>query len=288
MTYVRATAEDQARIQEFLSQFVDDYLTEHIATYLSSETGGLYMALDDEKQVLATAVVDLIKPHEAYLSGMRIRPDMLGTGLGQEFAEFQVQEAKGLGATIIRALVGRGNEVSQQILQEKLGFHVVEEWVVGSMQGFDAPQFPDPVAGPAWAVDRDRLYAFCHQHADDLWSERSHWLPQKLTFDDVWHGVELGAAAVAAQDAEHDVDTLALYRIHEGDLHLNYLRSMGKHLKALIQYLWVESRAWGVKTLHFGLPRHAADKFIEVAGLPLSREWHGIVLEKHVGLTTTV
>ncbi len=285
--YVRATAGDQARIREFLSQFVDDYLSEHIAAYLSSELGGIYLALDEQNQLLATAVVDMVKPHEAYVTGMRMRPDVQSTGLGQEFAEFQIQEAKRLGAQVIRALIGRGNEASQKILQESLGFQVVAEWVVGSLQGFEAPEYADLNAGPAWAVDRDRLAAFVNQHTGDLWSDRDHWLPRTLTFDDVWHGVESGSAAVVPQDNQAGVDALALFRIHDGDMHLHYLRSMGPKLRALMQYLWVEARAWGVKTLHFGLPRHAADKFVEVAGLPLIREWHGIILEKHVGLTSS-
>lgn len=287
MRYIRATAEDRARIQEFLSQFVDDYLHENIDHYLSSESGGVYLALDDEEAIAATAVVELLQRREAYMSGLRIRPDLHGSATGQEFAEFQVQEAKRLGAEVIRALIGRGNEVSQKILQEHLGFHVVDEWVVGSLEGFDAPSFPDVAAGPAWAVDRDRLAAFVNQYSEDLWADQDHWLPRRLTFDDVWHGVEFGSAAVAPQDVAVQLDALALFRIDDGDMHLNYLRSMGHHLKAVLQYLWVESRAWGVKRLHFGLPRHAADKFIEVAGLPLAREWHGIVLEKHVGLTST-
>ncbi|MCY0898729.1 MAG: GNAT family N-acetyltransferase [Firmicutes bacterium] len=287
MRYVRATAEDQARIQEFLSQFVDDYLAEHIATYLSLETGGIYLALDDNGQLAAMAVVDMVKTHEAYLSGMRVRPELQGTSVGTDFAAFQVQEAKRLGAQVIRALVGRGNESAQQILQEKFGFHVVDEWVVGSMQGFEAPTYADGVAGPAWAVDRDRLEAFFRQYDEELWSGHNHWLPRALSFDDVWHGVEQGALAVAPQETQKALDTVALFEIYDGAMHLNYLRSMGQHLKSLIQYLWVEARAWGVKTLHFGLPRHAADKFVEMAGLPLTREWHGLVLEKHVGLTST-
>jgi N-acetylglutamate synthase-like GNAT family acetyltransferase len=285
--YVRATAEDQARIQEFLSQFVDDYFYESVSSYLSSENGGVYVALDDEGAVAAAAVVELVQGREAYISGLRVRPDLQGSDVAQEFAEFQMQEAKRLGAEVIRALIGRGNEASQKILQEQLGFHVVDEWVVGSLEGFDAPTFADLTAGPAWAVDRDRLAAFVNQYGEDLWADKDHWLPRRLTFDDVWRGVELGSAAVAPQDLAEQLDALALFRIDDGDMHLNYLRSMGQHLKAVLQYLWVEARAWGVKRLHFGLPRHAADKFIEVAGLPVEREWHGIVLEKHVGLTST-
>jgi predicted GNAT family acetyltransferase len=258
-----------------------------MATYLSSASGGVYLALDDENQLVATAIVDLVRPHEVYVSGVRVRPDMQGSSIGQEFAEFQVQEAKSMGATIIRALVGSGNELSSKILQEHLGFQVVEEWVVGSVEGFDAPPYPDGQAGPAWAVDRDRLLAFLNQFSDDLWAGKDAWTPHRLTFDDVWHGVEHGSAVVAPQDAEQALDTLALFRITDDAMHVNYLRSMGQHLKSLLQYLWVESRAWGVKRMHFGLPRHAAEKLIEVAGLPLAREWHGVVLEKHVGLTST-
>ncbi len=287
MRYIRATAEDQARIQEFLSQFVDDYLSKNIGAYVSRDTGGLYLAVDEQEQIAALAVIDLIRPKEAHLGGLRVRPDLQNGPAASEFMEFQVQESKRLGAAVIRALVGRGNELSQQALQEKLGFHVVDEWVVGSIQGFEAPEYPDGGAGPAWAVDRDRLRAFFKEHSEDLWSDRTQWLPRSLTFDDVWHGVELGAAAIAPQDVAEAVDTFALFEIHDGDMHVKYLRSMGHHLKSLMQYLWVECRAWGVNTLRFGLPRQAADKLAEAAGVPLSREWNGVVLEMHVGLTST-
>ena len=286
MRYVRATAEDQARIQEFLSQFVDDYLSSRVSEYLTLQTGGIYLALEDDV-IVGTAVITSPKTHEAYLGGMRIRPDVQGTGFGAEFAEFQVQEAKKLGATVIRALISRGNETSQHILQEKLGFQAVDEWVIGSMEGFDGPEYAENVAGPAWAVDHDRLLAFCNQYTEDLWSQSGHWVPASLAFDDIWHGVEMGEAALAPQNATDAVDTVALFKIHEGDLHLHYLRSMGHHLKAIIQYLWVESRAWGVKTLYFGLPGSSADKLIEASGLSVNNEWRGIVLEKHVGLTST-
>lgn len=287
MRYVRATAEDQARIQEFLSQFVDDYLSEQVEQHVRSLNGGIYLALDDDDSIVATAVVTLVKTHEAYLGGMRIRPDVQGTDLGREFAEFQVQEANRLGAIVVRALVNRNNESSQQIFTGQLGFEVVDEWVVGSMEGFDGPHYPDGEAGPAWAVDRDRLESFCRQNEEELWSESGHYMPRTLTFDDVWHAVELGRVGLSPQNTADSIESIALFRIQDSALHLNYMRTMGHHLKALIQYLWVESRAWGVKSMHFGLPRHVAEKLVEVAGLPLSREWHGVVLEKRVGLTST-
>ncbi|NMP21044.1 GNAT family N-acetyltransferase [Sulfobacillus harzensis] len=287
MRYVRATAEDQARIESFLSQFVDDYARDQIESYLASETGGLYLALDDDNQLAATGVVALGKPHEAFLGAVRLRPDMQDTSLAEEMAEFQVQEARRLGAQVVRALISRGNEASQHLFQTKLGFHVVDEWVAGSLEGFSAPEYPDEVAGPAWAVDRDRLLAFMNQHGEDLWSRDGAWQPASISFDDVWHSVELGSTALAPQTSGEALDTLAIFHIQDDRMHLQYLRSMGKHLKALLQYLWVESRAWGVKTLEFGLPRHAADKLVEASGLTMNREWHGIVLEKHVVLTTS-
>ncbi len=286
MRYVRATAEDQARIEEFLSQFVDDQLQDHVSDYLSCEGGGLYLAFDDSEQLAGVLVVAMMKSHEAYLESARLRPDVQERG--EEMADFQVQEARRLGAQVARVLVERRNDAAQKIFQEKLGFHVVSEWVVGTLENFPAPEYPDAVAGPAWAVDRERIQSFANQHPEELWAKSGPWQVASLTFDEVWHGVELGGAAVAPQNAAEPVDTLALFHIQNERMHLRYLRSMGKHLKVLLQYLWVESRAWGVKTLEFGLPRNAADKLLEASGLSFEKEWHGVVLEKHLGLTSSM
>ncbi|AEJ38947.1 hypothetical protein TPY_0752 [Sulfobacillus acidophilus TPY] len=283
LRYVRAAAEDQARIEQFLGQFVDDYLVHEFPRYLTYKTGGIYLANDDD-QLVGLSVIALPKPHEAYLGGMRIRPDVQGKGVGEEFAAFQVAEAERLGATVIRALVPRGNDASRSIW-EGLGFRVVEEWVVGTFEGFQGPPYGNEVAGPAWAIDRQRIEAFYEQHPRDLWAMPDPWIPQSLTLDDIWGRLEAGGALVAPQEVGQAVDTLALYAINDRDLTVHYMRSMGTHLKALLEYLWVEARAWGVKTLRFGLPRPQADKLKEAAALPVLNEWRGLILEKQVGLS---
>jgi N-acetylglutamate synthase-like GNAT family acetyltransferase len=284
LRYVRAAAEDQARIEQFLALFVDDYLSREVSRYLTYKTGGLYLALDDDA-IVGTAVIALPKSHEAYLGGMRIRPDVQGKGIGHEFTAFQLKEAERLGARVVRALVARGNDLARNILQNDFGFHVVDEWVVGSVEGFQVPPYVNDIAGPAWAIDRPRLLTFYNRHPEELWATPDHWMPRSLGFEDIWARVEAGEAVVAPQDGDQDLDSLALYHIQEHEMHLNYLRTMGAHLKALVEYLWVEARAWGVKTLTFGLPRAAADKLKEAANVPVSGEWRGLVLEKHLGLS---
>lgn len=282
--YVRATVDDEARIQKFLSQFVDDNLSERIPDYLKVKSGGLYIAYEDEN-LLGVAVVLLPKPHEAYLGAMRIRPELQGKDLGEAFAAFQVEESHRLGAHVVRALVSRGNDATRHILQDKLGFHEVDEWVVGRIDHIDSVRDRDDMAGPAWAVDRERLTSFWNQHPEDLWASRDHYTPQGLSFEDMWHRVGMGTVAVSPQGGDGDVDSLAMFGIHDHVLHLHYLKSFGRHLKSLVSYLAAEAHAWGVKTMQFGLPRAAADKLAEVLDAPIDETWRGVVFEKHNGLS---
>lgn len=280
--------EDEGKVQEFLRQFVEDYLSNQVAKYLAQRYGGLYLALDDD-QIVGTAVITLPKRHEAYLGAMRIAPPRQGQGLGAAFAQFQVEEAKRLGARVARALIHQDNQTSLHILETTLGFHVGDGWMVGTLSGFEAPPQTPLAAGPAWAVDRDRILAFYQRFSDDLWAEQDHWAPHSLSMEDIWNRFEASGLAVAPQDPTQEIDTLAMYRIGENEtMHLYYFRSGEGHGgEDLLGYLWTEARAWGISQLHFGLTQKQAERLIAIVGIKPTDTWVGLVLEKDLTLVTS-
>jgi N-acetylglutamate synthase-like GNAT family acetyltransferase len=281
LTFVRATKADQERIREFLSQFVDDYLLEQFPRYLGQYVGGLYLALDGE-QLIGTCAISMVRPREALLSGMRVAPARQGQGLGEEFGRFQLEEARRLGADVVRVLVHQDNQASAHVLQDKLGFHVVEQWVVGQINPLPNPERRPDDAGPAWAVDRDRIQAFVEQYPGDLWAPNA-WEPRRLSMTDVSLRFEDGGVALAPQRGE--VEALVLTGLHSREvLHLNYLRALSQALQNLLDYLWNEARAWGITQCRFGLSLAAAERLRAlVPGTEIT--WRGLVLERPLTLT---
>lgn len=288
LRYVRASMEDEGKVQEFLRQFVEDYLSNQVPKYLAQRHGGLYLALDDD-QIVGTAAITLPKRHEAYLGAMRIAPPRQGQGLGESFAEFQVEEAKRLGARVARALIHQDNKASLHILEEKLGFQAGDGWMVGTLTGFEAPSEAPLAAGPAWAVDRDRILAFYQRFSDDLWAEHDHWAPHSLSADDIWKRFEASGLALTPQDPAQEVDTVAMYRLGENEtMHLYYFRSEeARGGENLLGYLWTEARAWGISQLKFGLAQKQAERLIAMSGIKPSDTWVGLVLEKDLTLMTS-
>ncbi|MDA8194636.1 MAG: GNAT family N-acetyltransferase [Thermaerobacter sp.] len=279
--YALAKAEDQSKVEQFLSQFVNDYLVSQISDYIAQRTGGLYLAYQSD-ELIGTAVVSLPKAHEACLGGMRVTPSFQGTGLEREIAQFQIEEARRLGAQIIRAVRGADNQAEQELWEGQLGFQPVVEWVVGRIEGAskaEGPTFAPATAGPAWAVDRDRLLTFWGRHQDDVWAGQNLWAPHGFSGEDVLTQLERGSVGMAPQADGIEVDSMAIFRVANKALRLHYLRSAGAYLKDLIAYLGVEARAWGVTAIRFGLTRDAADQLLAVATGEITEEWRGVVLE---------
>ena len=280
LTFVRATEADHDRVRQFLAQFVDDYLAETYSQHLVERRGGLYLALDGD-QLVGTCVISLPKAQEAYLSGMRIAPNRQGQGLGEEFGRFQLDEARRLGARIVRVLVRQDNEAWANVLQEKLGFRVVDHWAVGEISPIPEPRDRPSDAGPAWAIDRERLADFTQTCAGDLWS-MTEWQPESLDIGDVLHRIEDGGAAVVPQTGE--LSALALTRIQSREtMYIQYFRALGQAVGSLLDYLWNEARAWGASRCRFGLTQSAADRLR--ASVPNCEIiWRGLVLERQLNL----
>ncbi len=281
LTFVRATEADRDRVRQFLAQFTDDYLAETYAPHLNQRRGGLYMALDGE-ELVGTCIISLPKSQEAYLSGMRIAPNRQGNGLGEEFGRFQLLEARRLGATLVRVLVHADNEASAHVLEEKLGFRVVDHWAVGEISPIPAPVERPPDAGPAWAIDRERLESFTKGCAGELWGV-TEWQPESLDIADVLRRIEDGGAAVMPQTGE--LAALALTRIQSKEtLYIQYFRVLGQTVGSLLDYLWNEARAWGASRCRFGLSQAAADA-LRSAVPNCEIIWRGLVMERNLAMS---
>lgn len=280
LTFVRATEADRDKVRQFLAQFVDDYLQETYAPHLSQRRGGLYLALDGE-ELVGTCIISLPKAQEAYLSGMRIASGRQGEGLGEAFGRFQLEEARRLGATLVRVLVHADNEASAHVLQDKLGFKVVDQWAVGEISPIPAPAERPSDAGPAWAIDRERLESFTKGCAGDLWG-LTEWQPESLDIADVLRRIEDGGAAVMPQTGE--LAALALTRIQSKEtLYIQYFRVLGQAVSSLLDYLWNEARAWGASRCRFGLTEAAAER-LRNAVPNCEIIWRGLVLERNLVL----
>ena len=112
LRYVRASAEDQAKVEEFLHRMQDDRLIKQLGKLLSLTQGGLYLAIDDNDAIVGTAVLTLPKRHEAYLGQVRLASPNLDRETLTSFAAFQLEEAQKLGAHIVRAMAGDDSYLS--------------------------------------------------------------------------------------------------------------------------------------------------------------------------------
>ena len=280
LKFVRAGKADQDRIGTFLGQFTDDYLTETYPRYLGQYVGGLYMATDGE-DLVGVCVISLPKPKEALLSGMRIAPARQGLGLGEEFGRFQLEEARRLGAEVVRVLVHKDNVQSAHVLQDKLGFEVVDEWAVGEINPLPVPDRASTEAGMAWAVDQERLLSFVRRFEKDLWSPDG-WDPRSVTASDINFRFERGGIAVSPQRGE--VQAMAFTWLQSRDvLHISYLRVLGQALQGVLDHLWNEARAWGINRCRFGVSASVAERMRALVP-NCEITWRGMVLERRLNL----
>jgi hypothetical protein len=280
LRFVRATKEDHDRIRQFLAQFPNDYLPDVVPRHLAARRGGFYLAWEDDRLV-GTCAVALPKAQEAILFGMRVATAGNPDGVREEVAHFQLEEARRLGAQVVRVLVPVDQAEATHVLQDRLGFRVVDQWAVGEVHPLPVPADRPREAGPAWAIDRERVSAFVREHGGDLWAD-DEWAVTSLSFQDVWRRFESGGVALAP--LEGAVEALALLRVESREtLHLNYFRAIGQMFSALLDYLWNEARAWGAQRCRFGLSLHAAERLrAAVPGTEI--QWRGLVLERQLAL----
>ncbi len=288
LTFVRATREDSDRIRAFLQRAstvadVGDELVDGFGQHLDGRSvGGLYLATEDGT-ILATCVITVVQAHEAYLSGIRVQPERRDENVTEEFGRFQLEEAGRLGADVVRVLVHVDNAAAHQLLQEKLGFHVVDQWAVGEINPIPTPGAPSREAGPAWAVDRERLAAFlAAQDGQGLWSGGREAEVKSLVLAELLKRVEAGGVALSPNEGA--IEALALTRVQAREvLHIEYLRDLGHRLSALLDHLWSEARAWGTSRCRFGVSLGVAERLRSM--VPNTEiTWRGLVLERRLPL----
>ncbi|HBQ96431.1 MAG: GNAT family N-acetyltransferase [Firmicutes bacterium] len=283
LRYVRASLEDQAKVEEFLRRNQNDRLIKELGKLLSLTQGGLYLAIDDNGAIVGTAVLTLPKRHEAYLGQVQLASPNLDRETLKEFAAFQLEEAQKLGAHIVRATTGDDDELWASILQEESQFEPVEKWVVGTFEGYQVPEFPPLEAGPAWAVDKERIRKFMEPVTDALWAEHDLHIPTSLDDQSLENQFEVGGVAVAPQDGRIAVDSLVLYRIRNSEsLDIKYFRSDGHYIHQVLDYLWLEARAWGISRLRVGLSEKTASQIAEALQVPIQREWAGRIFVHYI------
>lgn len=280
--YVRAAEQDEAKIRQFLGQFPVSPWSQNLSSYLIAPLGGVFLATDDDSTILGCTILAAEHSRERYLLGTRIadpttNPD-IAHGLCQHVLEFAGQT----GARTMKALIEDGDEDGARVLRDAFEFTQATSWAVGALGDLPLPQAMNPEAGPAWAVDRERLFAFLADHAKQLWAPGDPWLPRIVTEEDLAKGFEVGGVVVAPQDTERPISALALYRIKNRErLTLGYLNASDPaSVDALLSYLLVEAHAWGVTELRYGLSSDQAKTLLAWFDRPGEPEWSGWLLEK--------
>ncbi|MBC7339322.1 MAG: GNAT family N-acetyltransferase [Firmicutes bacterium] len=129
MLFRRAGPGDRERAEPLLQKFEDDYIPLVWDEWAALEPGGIYLA-EVDGAVAGIVCIQFVRPEEAYLAGMRIDPDLQGRGLGTEFARFQVEECRRLGARVARLLTAHDN-VRVHRMMATLGFGRVGGWLIG-------------------------------------------------------------------------------------------------------------------------------------------------------------
>lgn len=132
VVFRKAGPADRERAAGLLAKFPDDYIPQVWDEWVGLEPGGIYLA-EVAGAVAALVCIQFVRPDEAYLAGMRVDPDLQGRGLGTEFARFQVEECRRLGARVGRLLTAHDN-VRVHRMMATLGFHRVSDWIIGQRE----------------------------------------------------------------------------------------------------------------------------------------------------------
>ncbi len=292
LRYVRASEQDEARIRQFLGQFPSDYLRLDYSRYLKAPMGGVYLALtDEESEVVGVAAAVSGRPQEICLTGMRIADGADGQEICRGLTDVQMEDAVKGDVPLVRALIDENNELPLHTLQERYNFQSRIIWEVGEYaQVTNLTPTLSGEAGPAWAVDQERLFGFLANYPRQLWAGEELWLPQTLGDKDLERGFEVGGAAVWPQDVERPVQGLALYQVRNHErLDIRYLKADTPTVQqALLDYLLVEAHAWGVTRLRYGLSADQAQTVRARYGDPSGPVWRGWILDHVVKASPVV
>jgi len=128
ITLKLATDADRPAIDRVLEAFPDDYLYHVLQFWLPQRPGGLYLALRGGRPV-GLGSVCLRAPGQAWLRGLRVRPDCQGRGTGTAVVAAMAAAAREQGARVVRCAVYETNHRSHRLVV-RLGFVRIGCWRV--------------------------------------------------------------------------------------------------------------------------------------------------------------
>ncbi len=146
----------------------DDYIPNVLDEWLTDESGAVIVAESDGTPVGMAHIV-MAAADEAWLDGVRVRPDDRQRGVGGALARRCLVWARERGASVVRCCVTGGNTPSQRMI-ERAGFSAIGAYV----------PFEAPAAGAE--TDPRHDYAVSQPGPDALdrlwaWLERSNVAP---------------------------------------------------------------------------------------------------------------
>ncbi len=138
----RGKAGDLAQVEKFTHNTFSwgDYLPGRWTRWVKDQRGILLVATCDS-QVVGTIHVRNLEHREAWLEGVRVRPDFRQRGVASQLVAAAHAGAKEMGARVIRLETGAHNFAAQRTF-EKFGYRRVVEYVgfEGNARGGDLKQ----------------------------------------------------------------------------------------------------------------------------------------------------
>jgi GNAT superfamily N-acetyltransferase len=148
-----ARPEDKAAVLAFCARTWEwgDYLPEVWEDWLVDPAGRLLVATLDERPV-AVMHVRMVAPQEGWLEGMRVDPTVRGQGIARALSARGREEARALGATVVRLATHSDNNVAQHASErdhfERVGTFIVYEAPAGQLEDAEIPTPATPADLP--------------------------------------------------------------------------------------------------------------------------------------------
>ncbi len=281
LAFRRMTAGDRDRVLEMLRAFEDDYLPRVLDSWLHQEPGGCYLA-EEEGRVIAFASIHFPLPGEAWLRGMRVHPSAQGRGAGTAFSRFQVEEARRLGAHVVRLGTSYKNRAVHRMIGEKLRFELIARWCFSPGPPPDGRRAQGVRA--ATRQDSDALEEFLREleRRGALFPYRSVGSPwQMASFRPEHAGRCLEEGEVLLRESPQGITGMAIaipyQREGKNYLGLTYLAGDEESLDQILAHLPALARRRGLAGLSYSLPE---PQYRRVARGPA--EWVMLVYEMKV------
>jgi GNAT superfamily N-acetyltransferase len=209
---------------------------------------GLYVA-EQAGQIIGICLREWPTPGEAYLSALRIHPQLQGQGLGSLFLRAQVEQLRGRGAdTNVYLLSETSNRRAHRVFQ-KIGFANRGGWIVAGELPLGALDHPAPHrARRACSDDAPGIAAFRRDQPDVICARDAAWTVHTAHAED-WALPDLFVVAGAGK-----LDGLMNLTFASRRAVVRRLEGTPGAAADLLACALSEARSRGCAELHVGLP----------------------------------